>query len=111
MPITILFVILFSLGIWGLLSKRHLLKKLLALHILNSTVIMLFIYLGSLSGPEAPIMVKGVTDTVDPLPQALMLTAIVVGVSVTALGVCLLYKIYQKYRTLDIKAIEREQLA
>jgi len=111
MIVNVLIIVLFLLGFWGLLSKRNLLKKIIALNILNSTVIVLFITMGSQSGESAPILVEGVRSIVDPLPQALMLTAIVIGVSVTAFGVCLVYKIFQKYGTLDMARIEREHLA
>jgi multicomponent Na+:H+ antiporter subunit C len=92
--------------VWGLLQKRNLIKKIIALSIMNSGIVILFIYGGSLSGKNAPILVKGVSDIVDPLPQALMLTAIVVGVCLTALALALVYKVYQHYHTLDIAQIE-----
>lgn len=99
-------VALFVVGVWGLIRRRNLVKKVIALSIMNSAIVMLFIYGGSLSGTKAPILAEGVTDIVDPLPQALMLTAIVVGVCITALALALVYKIYQHYQTLDIAQIE-----
>ncbi len=110
MTITALILTLLLLGFWGILSKRHLVKKIVALNIINSAVIILFINMGSRSGETAPILVKEMMDIVDPLPQALMLTAIVIGVSITAFGVCLIYLIFQKYGTLDIDKIEREHI-
>jgi multicomponent Na+:H+ antiporter subunit C len=101
-----LIIALFLLGIWGILQKRNLIKKVIALNIINSSIIILFLYAGSLSGKNAPILVKGISDIVDPLPQALMLTAIVVGICLTALALALVYKIYQRYHTLDIAQIE-----
>lgn len=101
-----LIIILFLVGIWGLLSKRNLIKKVIALNIINTAQILMFIYVGSLSGQTAPILVRLPLQIVDPIPQALMLTAIVVGVCVTALALALIYKIYQQYHTHDIAAIE-----
>ena len=75
-----LIIALFVMGVWGLLCKRNLIKKVIALNLINSAIVILFVYLGSLSGRTAPILVEGIVDIVDPLPQALMLTAIVVGV-------------------------------
>ena len=103
-----LLIVLFVLGIWGMINKSNLIKKVIALNILNSTIVILFIYLGSLTGSTAPIMVKGIVDIVDPLPQALMLTAIVIGICLTALALSLILKIYQKHETLNIHQIENK---
>ena len=93
-------------GGWGVVRKRNMVKKVMALNIANSAIIILFIYYGSLSGTTAPI--AGTAETmVDPLPQALMLTAIVVGICVIALAVALVYRLYVTYGTLDMREIER----
>lgn len=98
---------LFIVGAWGLACKRNLVKKVIAVGILNSSVVILFVYLGSLTGKNAPIMVvRRQADVVDPLPQALMLTAIVVGICLTALASALVYLLYRRCRTLDIREIE-----
>jgi multicomponent Na+:H+ antiporter subunit C len=102
-----LMLALFLLGIWGILSKRNLIKKVIALSLINNSIIIMFVYLGSLSGKDAPILVAGIVDIVDPIPQALMLTAIVVGICITSLALALVYKMYQQYHTLDIVSIER----
>jgi multicomponent Na+:H+ antiporter subunit C len=105
-----LILALLLLGLWGLLQKRNLIKKVIALNIMNSAVIVFFLYEGegSIPGKSAPILVDGVTNIVDPLPQALMLTAIVVGVCITALALVLVYLMYQRYHTLDITNIESQ---
>jgi len=71
-----LIVAIFIVGIWGLIAKDNLIKKIIGLNILNSGVVLFFIYIGSFQGTTAPIMEKGIKDVVDPIPQALMLTAI-----------------------------------
>lgn len=101
--------ILFCVGFWGLLGKNHLVKKVIGLNILSCAVITLFIYQGSLAGVTAPILVSGLTDIVDPLPQALMLTAIVVGVCLTALALSLAYRLYREYGSMDIRIIESKE--
>lgn len=101
-----LLIVLFVLGIWGMINKSNLIKKVIALNMLNSTIVILFIYLGSLTGSTAPILVKGIADIVDPLPQALMLTAIVIGICLTALALSLVLKMYRDHGTLDIRRIE-----
>jgi multicomponent Na+:H+ antiporter subunit C len=98
---------IFLVGMWGLLAKHNMVKKVMALSIANSAIIVLFIYYGSLSGATAPIE-GGAEAMVDPLPQALMLTAIVVGICIVALALALVYRLYLKFGTLDIRAAEKE---
>jgi len=120
-----LILALFLIGIWGLVRKDNLIKKVIALNIVNSALIVLFVYLGSLSGSTAPILVerlqrgarggeaqsleglRRVADFVDPLPQALMLTDIVIGICLTALALTLAARIYRCYGTLDIRLLEK----
>ncbi len=104
-----LIICLFLLGVWGLIQKNNLIKKVIALNIVNSALIVLFVYRVSQSGASAPIMLQEVVDIVDPLPQALMLTAIVIGISLTALALTLAAKIHRRFGTLDIRRIEKEQ--
>ncbi len=98
---------IFLVGVWGLISIPNLIKKVVALSIANSAIILLFIYFGSMSGDSAPILTERPGVPVDPIPQALMLTAIVVGVCVVALALVLVYRLYRRFGTLDIRAIER----
>ena len=102
-----LIVAIFIVGIWGLIAKDNLIKKIIGLNILNSGVVLFFVYIGSFQGTTAPIMEKGIKDVVDPIPQALMLTAIIIGICLTALALALVLKLYQKYKTLSISQIEK----
>ena len=104
-----LILALFLLGVWGLVQKRNLIKKVIALSLVSSALVILFVYLGSLSGSTAPILLAGLTgsEVVDPLPQALTLTTIVIGVCLTALALVLVARIYRRYGTLDIRCIEK----
>ena len=104
----LLIIILFILGIWGMVKKDNLIKKVIALNIFNSSIVIFFIYLGSRTGSTAPIMERGIKDIVDPLPQALMLTAIVIGISLTALALSFIVKIYRRYKTLSICKIQKK---
>jgi multicomponent Na+:H+ antiporter subunit C len=102
-----LILALLLVGFWGVLALRHLVRKIIALNIASSAIILLFLQRGAERGVSAPILVEGVRDIVDPVPQALMLTAIVVGVCLTALGLVLAYRIQRKYGTMDIREAER----
>lgn len=98
---------IFAVGVWGVVAQPDLIKKVIALGFINSAVVTLFVLLGSQAGSEAPILLQGVHDIVDPLVQALTLTAIVVGICITALALTLCYGLYQAYDTTDSREIER----
>lgn len=98
---------LFLLGVWGLVRQDNLIKNVIALNLVSSALVILFVWLGSLSGSAAPILVEKAAEVVDPLPQALMLTAIVIGICLTALALLLAVRIHRSYGTLDIRRIER----
>jgi multisubunit Na+/H+ antiporter MnhC subunit len=80
---------LFFIGLYGLLAKRHLLKIFVSIEIMELAVYLILIALATSPGETAPILSDGLTaftGMADPIPQALTLTAIVIGVAVTALG-------------------------
>ena len=95
-------IALIAVGVWGLIRQKNLIKKVIALNILNSALVILFIYRASLTGTTAPILEKPHLVVVDPLPQALMLTGIVIGVCVTALALALIVRAYRLTGTLNI---------
>ena len=101
---------IFLVGLWGVLRKPNVVKKVMALSIANSAIILFFLYNGYLTGTTAPIEPPppGSGPMVDPLPQALMLTAIVVGICVVALALALIHRLYSKYGTLDMKELEKQ---
>ncbi len=104
-----LIVLFFLIGLWAVLRKRNLVKKIIGLGIINSAIVILFVYAASEGADTAPILYgdpEGIMA--DPLPQALMLTAIVIGVSLTALALGLSYRLYVRYGTLDVREIERK---
>lgn len=109
MSLYILCFILFTIGIYCLLVKKNLIKKIVGLGIMEYAINLFFILLGYRNNAEAPILDKNIviTNFVDPLPQALILTSIVIGLGVTALMVAITVRIYEKYRTFDINEIKR----
>lgn len=101
-------VVLIAIGIYGIVSQRNLFKQLLSLAIADTGANMLLVAIGYISNMEAPIYSPStpIARFVDPLPQALVLTAIVIGVGVLALGAALLVKVYEKYGTLEIDKLK-----
>lgn len=101
----LLTLVLFLVGLYGLFVRRNLVKKAFSLSIMNSALVILFTMEGARIGNAAPLLLSGGASSgaahVDPVPQALMLTAIVVGVCVTALSLALAYRLHAEYGTMD----------
>ena len=102
-------MVLFAIGLYGVLRKRNLIKIIVGLIIMEYAVHLLFILVGYRMGGRSPILApdQKVLNIVDPLPQALVLTAIVISLAVTALVVALAMRIYDRYGTFDITKIRR----
>jgi multicomponent Na+:H+ antiporter subunit C len=104
-----LYVLLLALGLYGMMSKTNLMKKLIAMGIFQWAIIYYFISIGAKRGGNIPIFpehgIENLTiraqDYVNPLPHVLMLTAIVVGVATTGIALALLIKIWQNWNTLE----------
>ena len=108
MSVYILCLILFCIGLYCILRKRNIIKIIIGLGIIEYAVNLFFILVGYRTHGRAPISIKGeVINMVDPLPQALVLTAIVIGLAVTALVVAIAIRLYEKYGTFDITKIRR----
>lgn len=101
-------ILTMGVGIWGLLTRRNLIKIVLSLSIAETGLQVLMISIGYIKGRTAPILdsVVGITDAVhkvvDPVPQALVLTAIVIGVAVDALMLSYVIRLFAKKKSLDI---------
>lgn len=99
--------ILMLVGIYGMTAKTNLLKKLMGMNILQVGVILFFLSYSPKLGGTIPVLdpTRGEPplpqDYANPLPQALMLTAIVVGVATTGVALALLVRIHRKYGTLE----------
>jgi len=107
--IYVLPIILFLIALLGVLVKRNLIKIIISLTIMEYATFLFFALIGYRKGGMPPIEVEGVKSTifVDPLPQALVLTAIVIGLATTSLLVAIAVRIYQKYGTFDIEKIKK----
>ncbi len=100
-------IIIMGIGIWGLLTRRNLIKIVLSLSIAETGLQILMISIGYIKGRTAPILDSAVVGNavnkvVDPVPQALVLTAIVIGVAVDALMLSYVIRLFAKKKSLDI---------
>lgn len=94
-------IVLIVAGMYILIARGNLLKKLLGLAVLQSSVYLLYIAPGKLVGGTAPIVAAGYTLYSNPLPHVLILTAIVVGVATLALGLAIVVRIREAYGTIE----------
>jgi multicomponent Na+:H+ antiporter subunit C len=105
-------IVLMMIGLYIVVSRGNLVKKIVGLNLFQTAVFMLYISVGKIIGGTAPIL-TGNPDEVysNPLPHVLILTAIVVGVATTALGLALIVRIRERYGTIEedeIADIEQE---
>jgi len=103
--------ILFLLGFAVIVGHKNVVKKIFGLNIINNAAVILFVLEGAKVGTQAPILTAGAAvaafSVVDPVPQALMLTAIVIGVCITALALALAFRLYKVTGTFDIDEMYR----
>jgi multicomponent Na+:H+ antiporter subunit C len=98
-------IALMMMGFYIVIANENLIRKIIGLNIFQVSVFILFISMGYLSGGTAPIYSEAYTQYSAPLPHVLILTAIVVGIATTALGLALTIRIYQAYGSIDEKEI------
>lgn len=101
-------VILVLIGIWGLLTQKNLIKIVIGFTLFDTGIHIIMVSIGYVKNRTAPIIDQSVNindvgnSIVDPVPQALVLTAIVIGLGVTALMLTYVLKMYQKKKSLEI---------
>lgn len=104
-------VFLMMAGFYVVIAQGNLIKKLVGLGLFQTSVFILYITMGNLAGGRAPIVVEGVTAYSSPLPHVLILTAIVVGVATTAVGLALAVRIHEAYDSVEEDQIHAEDIA
>jgi multicomponent Na+:H+ antiporter subunit C len=103
---------LIFIGLYIVLVKKNLIKVIIGLSILDTGIYLFLIAIGYITGGTAPIFSKPdlkAEKMVDPVPQALVLTAIVIGVAILALAVTLAIKLYKHYGTLNLRKIKEQK--
>ena len=94
-------IFLMMAGFYTVIEHGNLIKKIAGLSIFQTSVFLLYISIGHISGGTTPIIAEGYTTYSNPLPHVLILTAIVVGVSTTALGLALVVRINEAYGSIE----------
>jgi len=101
-----LVMVLLGIGLYGMIFKKNLVKKIIGMSIFQVAIIIFFVASASKWNATVPILEHGIQEAslvqyINPLPHTLMLTAIVVGVAINGVAAALIIRIYRRYRTLD----------
>lgn len=98
---------LFVIGLYTVLTHSNLLKKVIGINIMETSIFLFFVSIGYVHDGSSPIINLGGGRViyVNPLPSALILTGIVVAVSITAYSLSLIMKLYEVYGTMDLDEI------
>ena len=101
-------VFLMMLGFYTVISRSNMVKVLVGLSLFQTSVFIFYISLGKIRGGTAPILIEGAQSVVytNPLPTVLILTAIVVSISTTALGLAIVIRIHETYDTIEEEEID-----
>ena len=103
-------ILLMLAGLYIVIDHTNLFKKLIGLNIFQTSVFIFFISMGKVDGGTAPILAEGYRVFSNPLPHVLILTAIVVSISTTAVGLALVVNINKYFNSVDEQEIEKMEL-
>jgi multicomponent Na+:H+ antiporter subunit C len=97
------FAVLLMIGLYTVIAKTNFVKKMIGIAMFQSAVFLLYITMDKVEGGTAPIVQSDVPGQLysNPLPQVLILTAIVVGIATLALGLSIVVRIYEAYGTTE----------
>ena len=106
----LIYITLLVIGLYTIMAKPNLVKKVIGLGLFQTGVFLFFISSATVDGGTAPIMSAGTERYANPLPHVLILTAIVVSVSTTAVALALCIRIHEAYGTIEAGEIRRKDL-
>ncbi|MCA8959756.1 MAG: cation:proton antiporter subunit C [Planctomycetes bacterium] len=108
-----IYIALMMVGFYGVIAKRNLVKKVMALGVFQTAIFLLYISMAVVEGGRAPIADFHDPDAIyyNPIPHVLMLTAIVVSISITAVALSVVVLIKREYGTIEMDEIEEQERA
>ena len=101
-------IVLAMIGLYLVMSSENLVKKLVGLNIFQTAVFLIYITIGKVEGGTAPILKDGFDLYSNPLPHVLILTAIVVAVATTSVGLALVTRIKEEYGTVEEAEMQKQ---
>ena len=110
--IEIVSIAIFFLGFFGVIGTRNMVKSIIYISLMESAVIMFFLGLGARGGVLAPVgdNLEYLELVSDPFPQAMMITAIVIGLSITAINIVMVVTLFRKHRSSDWVVVRKASL-
>ncbi len=105
-----LVVVIMMAGFYIVIAQDNLVKKMVGLSIFQVAVFVFYITVARIEGGTAPIIAEGLSNYTNPLPHVLILTAIVVGIATTALGLAMIVRIKDAYGTIEDDEIQKMEL-
>ena len=104
--------VLFSIGLYGIMVKRNIIKLIISTMILNYAVYILLVLIGFRQQGQVPVFAKDqeIGFMVDPLPQAMVMASMIVHLALTALLVAVAMRLYQRFKTFDLNEIIKTKL-
>ena len=105
----ILVAIVFFISFYGLITSKNVIQSIVSIGVMEISVIMFFLTLGYESGIMPPIG-RDLVNVADPLPQALMITAIIIGVAVTAINLTMLISLCRQSKTTDWDVVQKKNM-
>ena len=100
-------IALMMCGLYVVMTNANLVKKIIGLNLFQASVFIMYISMGKVAGGTAPILMSGAAVYSNPLPHVLILTAIVVGVATTAVGLALIIRIHGAYGSVEEDEIQK----
>ncbi|MCX7771070.1 MAG: cation:proton antiporter subunit C [Proteobacteria bacterium] len=94
-------IVLMMIGLYGMIAKKNLVKKIIGMNIFQVSVFLFYISMGKIKGGTAPIYWEKAVIYDNPIPHVLILTAIVVSISTTAVALAIIILIYKKFGTIE----------
>lgn len=106
----IITLLIIAISIYGICTSENIIKSIICFNVIQAALVLLFTVLASTPGTEIPIISELMAEMVDPLPHALMITAIVISASITALALMITVKIFHYYGTLNWSELSQKDV-
>ena len=102
-------IVIFFIGVYGLIARRNVIKTIVSVGVMQVACILFFLTSNYTDGAAAPLKASEGLHVADPLPQALMITAIVIGISVTAVALTMFITLYHNYGSTNWTKITKKR--
>ena len=102
-------IVLFLIGLYGLVARRNIIKSIMSIGILQMAIILFFVSINASETAPAPIGRQFISLPTDPVPHALMITAVVIGISVTAVSLTMFITLYHNYGSTNWNKVRRKR--